>query len=251
MSFFPKGLSFRAKTSFIAHLFKALTRRYHHEMAALLAPILPKDAVIFDVGAHSGQMAKLLARLSPHGRIFAFEPSPYALRILILVKKLLRLKGVEIIAKALGPTPGESQLVTPLKDGGTLGFGLAHVGKDGGARKSRIDKIEIIVGDDFVRQKALTRLDLIKIDVEGHEFAALSGLSETLDRLQPNLVVEIVQKHLQRAGASSEVLWQFLLQKGYRLYRLLPGGLEKGGPDKDADYLCLSPRQARLSIEPA
>jgi len=52
----PRG---RVRLTFAAHLFKAITRRRHLELIPIPRPLPPEDAVVFDVGAHAGRMAKL------------------------------------------------------------------------------------------------------------------------------------------------------------------------------------------------
>ena len=70
-------LSWRARASYFAHAFKAVTRQHHTELKPALAPYIPRDAVVADVGGHSGPFAKLFAGLAPDGTVYTFEPGAY------------------------------------------------------------------------------------------------------------------------------------------------------------------------------
>ncbi|MGH6967533.1 MAG: FkbM family methyltransferase, partial [Stellaceae bacterium] len=117
----------RITAGFFAHVFKAVCKQHHREMLPLLAPLIQADAVVFDVGAHAGQYAKLFARLVRRGRVYALEPQSYARRILRIAIRLNRLRNVEILPLALGAAPGTATLTIPVKASGSYGFGLAHI----------------------------------------------------------------------------------------------------------------------------
>lgn len=63
----------------------------------------------------------------------------------------------------------------------------------------------------------LSRLDVVKLDVEGHEAAALAGMQTTLSRLRPRtLYVEIKDDAIGRAVTTDEQLRELLAALGYR-----------------------------------
>lgn len=225
----------RARFTFWAHLFKALTRQHHRELIPILRPLVPQDGVIFDVGAHAGQMAKLFAEMAPEGRVYAFEPGAYALAIL---RPMVRMKGrrcISIHPIAFGAKPGALTLSTPIKQSGSMGFGLSHLGEGG---EGQVFKHEVAVEtiDRFVAQEGIERLDFIKADIEGWEMQMLLGAKETLSRLRPAVLVEAVDGYLARAGDSRAALWQFMIQRRYTPHRLEPG-LPPFEPEADGDVV--------------
>jgi hypothetical protein len=100
-----------------------------------------------------------------------------------------------------------------------------------GARTSTID--------DYVRKAGITRVDLIKLDVDGYECAVLRGSGHTLERDRPLIIMELAPYVLEEAGASLVELCHLLGHKGYRmkgiprgkLLPLDPQGLLKMVPD--------------------
>jgi len=231
----------RARLTYWAHLFKALARQHHTELIPILRPVLPPDGIVFDVGAHAGQMAKLFALMAPKGHVHAFEPGAYALSIL---RPMVRLKGrgrISIDPIAFGAQPGTLTLTTPIKKSGSLGFGLSHLGPSGTERGGEGDNVyrhEVAVEtvDRYVAAKGLQRLDLIKADIEGWEMQLLLGATETLAKLRPVVFLEAVDFYLARAGDSRTGLWTFMREHGYRPHRLEPG-LPVFEPEADGDVV--------------
>ena len=175
----------------------------------------------FDVGANVGAITMALAKLTgPDGRIYAFEPGPPNLRRL---RDNLNLnpdlsKRVEMIAAGVGRTPGELYWA---EEKGNPGNAL--LGKTG------THETKIIPLDDFVREHAITKLDFVKIDVEGMELDVMHGAAETLRRFHPMLYFETLPRYTETgAGATFADMHDFLVKKlGYVLHRIdSQGGLQ-------------------------
>jgi FkbM family methyltransferase len=229
-------LTGRARLTRAAHLFKAITRQHHRELIPILRPLLPPDGVVFDVGAHAGQMAKLFALMAPQGRVYAFEPGAYALSIL---RPMVRLKGrgrIAIEPIAFGAAPGSLTLTTPIKRSGSLGFGLSHLGGEGGEDQAFRHEVAVETVDRFVSANAIARLDMIKADIEGWEMRMLLSAEDTLARLRPVVFLEVVDSYLRRAGDSRAALWRFMEGRDYRAHRLAPG-LPLFEPEADGDVV--------------
>jgi hypothetical protein len=71
--------------------------------------------------------------------------------------------------------------------------------------------------DAFVQQERLSRLDFMKIDVEGAEVGLLQGAEETIDRFRPVLMIEINPSTLQRFGKTSADVVILLGRHRYRM----------------------------------
>ena len=153
--------------------------------------VKPGDTV-FDIGANIGahtlDMAKSAGRL---GKVYAFEPSDFAFaklkRNLALNPELQsRTYPRQILLAASFAEPPEREIYAswPLRSDGTV-----HPKHRG--RLVTVEHATVEALDDFVNREGITRLDLIKIDVDGHELPVLQGASETLRRFQPTLVMEM------------------------------------------------------------
>lgn len=174
---------------------------------------LRPGAIVLDVGANIGTYAIPIARIvGPSGRVVAFEPNRPTRACLRQNLRLNRIGHVTLVPHAVGAQVGRAQLVVTERNLGEVH--LAPVKTAGGAH------VSVTTLDAEVARLGLRRVDFIKIDVEGHELAALRGAQELL-RCQPRLVVqtEIVPAHLARYGASPAALQEFFAALGYRPYR--------------------------------
>ncbi len=237
--FHLRDLTWRARASYTDHAFKAVTKQHHKDMLHFLAPLIGPEAVVFDIGGHMGQFAKLFAGLATGGRVFTFEPSAYARSILGLALRLRGLANVTAVNAGLADTPGAATLTTPLKAAGTFRYGLAHLG-EAPAGLAHAETCAITTIDRFVDEQGLDRLDFIKIDVEGWEHRVLLGGAEAIRRHRPPMMIELVDDQLARAGDDLPGTWAQLLSWGYKpmLWR---GGatLEPLGAPRDGDGVWL------------
>lgn len=209
----------RPSASFLAHLLKATTQQHHRALGPTIARLVPPEAVVFDVGAHAGQYTKLFARAASHGRVYAFEPGSYARSILRIMVWLHGLSNVAVIPTALGCEAGLATLTIPLKRRGSLGFGLAHLGKPDqrwGTVAQEIVAVATI--DSVVKTLGLDRLDFVKADIEGWELRLLRGAEATLERFRPRLLLEVSDAQLERAGDRVDEVFAFLAAHGYRAF---------------------------------
>ncbi len=239
------GSSLAARLSRTAHLWKALTQQHHRDWLPLLRRLVPPDATVIDVGAHAGQFTKLFARhLVPRGRVVAIEPGAYALGILRPVLRWHRLRNVALVEAALGAEAGRATLSVPTKAGGQMRFGLASLGalKIGGKMAGMASEgVAVERLDDLVERLGLSRVALVKIDVEGFEMQALKGAARLLAEQRPLLVLELMDGHLARAGDSLAGALESLRAAGYRPYlRDGAAGLRAAAPDETpADWIFL------------
>lgn len=231
---------FRVTSGLIAHLWKSATRQDHVGLRATISPHLPKNGVAIDVGAHGGQITRLLAKMVPAGQVIAVEPNSYTRSILRMAIWSRGCRNVMVVATALGAKCGTALIRTPIKRRGDMGYGLSNL-LDGGAH-SIAELVPVVTLDALVEELGLSRLDFIKADIEGFEAELISGAHEALTKFRPALLLEMDDIFLRRAGSSLESLWNELLCLGY-----LPHGTDGArltGPEKiDSDVLWLPDRR--------
>lgn len=180
-----------------------------HDVRALLAHV-PAGGVFFDVGAYFGYYALLAAKRG--ARAFAFEPSPGNFALLETQIALNSLDQVQAFQLALSHAPGWGRFaVAAPENRGTGHLVGAH---DEG------EEVLLTTLDAFMTEHGITRLDAMKVDVEGAELQVLAGGRETLQRHRPTLLVEVNGPCLQRFGRSEAELVQMLRELGYELFRV-------------------------------
>ncbi|MBX2898805.1 MAG: FkbM family methyltransferase [Cyclobacteriaceae bacterium] len=140
-----------------------------------LAEELPREPVIFDVGANTGQYTRLLLKklssLKPI--IYLFEPDPDAYAKLVNQfgdNKMIRLNNF-----ALGEQIGIMQLYSYNKKGVEASLIKSH----GAGQIERSVKVETI--DNFCKYSGIEKIHFIKIDTEGYEISVIRGAIKMLD----------------------------------------------------------------------
>jgi len=193
-----------------------VTGRYEPNEFFLLQRVIKPGMTFIDAGANMGLYSIFAARrVGARGTVLALEPSGREFEILQRNVKLNLLTNVITIRKAVSDRASEVELsVAPLEKSGhnTLGaFGydtpLAH--------RERVQAERL---DDIVYGEGLARVDVIKMDIEGAEMAALRGAVETLRQFKPVLILELSDRSLQHQGTGSGEVLAWLEQQGYRVF---------------------------------
>ncbi len=198
--------------------------------AAALDHLLADGAICFDIGAEYGLYTLTFARrIGERGRVFSFEPLPGPHRFLARVVRWLRVPNVTVHRLALGDRIHDATLSLPRRRWLPV-HGRAFVADEATgpgpneefAREERVESAVSTV-DRAVAEAGLTRVDFIKIDVEGYEPAVLRGALRTLERFRPTLLIEIEDRHLEKFRASSATIIDLLAPHGYQMHALVDG----------------------------
>jgi hypothetical protein len=80
------------------------------------------------------------------------------------------------------------------------------------------EEIELTTLDGWAKEHELSRVDIIKLDIEGAETIALRGMSDVLERFQPTLILEINPMWMERLSTSPEELLSLLNLHDYLVF---------------------------------
>jgi FkbM family methyltransferase len=192
---------------------------YEPETSPLFFRLAARAAVMLDVGAHVGFFSLLAGHANSHGRVYAFEPLAAAFERLGQNIARNKLSNVEAIAAAVADAAGDLEFFhAPTSKSIPSSSSLSYEFMAGTADLQKTT-VPVMRLDDFVQEKGLERVDLIKIDTESTEPAVLVGAHMTLDRHHPNIICEV----LHGRGAEQK-LEEVLAPLGYRYYLLTPEG---------------------------
>ena len=192
-----------------------LDGRYERDELQFLAdhvfPALPPGGICLDIGANIGNHSLAFA---PHfARVIALEPHPRTFRLLELNAEL----APNVTALNLGASDAAGVVKVALDP---LNYAASSIGKAATAGavevEFRLDRLDDMAGIGS------NRVTFIKIDVEGHEAAALTGAEATIRRNRPLVVLEVLPDDVaDGTSAAVEVLRSY----GYRhFYELREAG---------------------------
>lgn len=172
------------------------------DISAILRKRLGPGMTFVDIGANIGFFSLLAAKLvGPTGRVIAFEPNPPVFAALMRNAEHNGMGWIETHQVGLFDREGGGTLHVPDKNCGAATMrpsGDDHV------------TISLVRLDDVVTGS----VDLIKIDVEGAEVAALRGARNVLARC-PAVVCEVSEYSLKAMGSSHDELYDLMAERGF------------------------------------
>ena len=133
--------------------------------------------LLVDVGGHAGAYSEAFLSRFPNGSALLVEPSQAHLA---LARERLAGRKVDFLGVALSDSEGEADLY---KDKAVSGLAsltrrrLSHHGID----MALTERVQCRTLDGIVAERSIAHIDLLKIDVEGHELAVLHGGAKTID----------------------------------------------------------------------
>jgi FkbM family methyltransferase len=140
-------------------------------------PVMPDD-VVLDCGAAEGLFSFIVANRSK--KVYAIEPSLDFIKC--LQRTFLPFKNVEVIDCALS----NREYKTTLKQNGIESSLNIET-------KNHTRNISVMTLDHLVEIKNI-RPSYIKMDLEGHDYAALEGAKETIFQYKPRIAVTTYHK---------------------------------------------------------
>ena len=123
--------------------------------------IIPKDAIVVDIGGHIGGFAVLAARFARNGKVFCYEPNPDNFRLLERNLELNHLDNVIVQQSGVSGATGE--------------YYLSGSGATASTSDSSLGGIQIHCTElkEVFDQNSLARVHFLKCDCEGAEFDIL------------------------------------------------------------------------------
>lgn len=205
-----------AKGSFRSTL-ELVLDRYEPETTRLFRRLLQPGMTVVDIGAHAGYFSLIGAGcVGPAGTVYAFEPFPASFQQLQRNIALNGYKNIHAVRRAVSDATGVHKfLVNPKgSDRNSLFAGEISWGADS-------PEVETTRLDDFMEERNWPRVDLIKMDIEGAEHAALAGMKQTLEKCGVRfLITEFSPPSLVAAGCDPQEFLQELANAGFSLYTI-------------------------------
>jgi FkbM family methyltransferase len=167
--------------------------------------------LVVDVGANVGYYTLMAAALvGKAGRVFAFEPSPYAFQRLSAALDRNGLSNVRAMQFGLSDRAGEESLFMPDRPGNHTPSMVTN----GGGRPIKVPVRRL---DECLAEQQVERVDLLKIDVEGFEPNVVEGARGYITRGKVGAILCEFNSHwLRENGSGSEEFYGKLTGLGFR-----------------------------------
>jgi FkbM family methyltransferase len=187
--------------------------------AILFRKLAKPGMQVVDVGANVGLYSLLLAHLvGPNGSVLAFEPEPNLFTILRENCRNNDASNVIPFSCALGRANGMAMFHRSPLNSGDNRLGRAPIGHE--TVEVRVERFDDLQPD--------RKLDFVKIDVQGHELAALSGMEQALSaNPKVRVLFEFAPAALRKAGTEPDRLIEFFRERGFELYETKKARLKR------------------------
>ena len=200
---------------------RAWKTRYRDQVYELRAirEALHGGGAVLDVGANKGSYLYSMACWAGASPVVAFEPQRRLAHYLVGACQRCGFTNVTIENLALSNQRGELDLFIP-GDSDSPGASL----EAGIADKTQCHKetVQVTTLDAYAAEKLRVPVRVIKIDVEGHEFAVVQGALELIRRDKPLLVIECEGRHMP-AGKTVQEFIALVVSLGYTATLAMPG----------------------------
>lgn len=215
-------------------LYKILPKKYHLPILfyikkynqsldpemLYISKLLTQKRTFVDIGCNEGIFSYYFSSLFEN--VKSFDPVREVTKELSYLNK----KKITIFNCALSDKNGEQELFIPIMDTpmDRKLFLYSHSSLESRFDLFNSDKIEKrLVKISKLDNYSFQNVDLIKIDVEGHESSVIRGSLETIKNNKPFLIVEIEQRHIKK---KINEVFQEIGQLGYSGYYLKNNNLK-------------------------
>jgi FkbM family methyltransferase len=166
--------------------------------------------VIFDIGANTGLYGLVARSVNPDARVYALEPVKRVCEKL-RENNVLNDYDIVCIEKAASNSNGPA-IIYDTKTDHVLSVTVGkNLNPDAEVVPTTIETIRL---ETLIRDLQISRVDLIKVDVETHEPEVLEGFGAHLDEYRPAMLIEILSDEV---GGKVEAL---VADKGYLYFNI-------------------------------
>lgn len=215
---FPDKLRVAMRNQFYLRL--PVKKCIFHYISSLMPTFLPTEGYlkeyiprvgdfVVDAGAFPGNFAIVLSRLvGTYGLVIAIEPDEEFYHQLVSRFNKLALKNIVLLNVALWNSDGRQRLVTRGNEGSSL-FSQSDNNKFSNTyiQTKRIDTI--------ISELGISKVDYLKMDIEGAEIEVLEGAHGLL--LRQNLHLAIACYHIRHGQPTSQIISKKLKELNYQI----------------------------------
>lgn len=199
------------------HVF--VTGDYEPATSKLICEKLQQGQCFVDIGANIGYFSLLASKIvGESGQVIGFEPVEGTREKFDHNVKINGINNIKVEPYAISDSNGSSEIfVGPEEHCGISSLTQPH-------NFTAKQHVELRTLDSLISD---TKINFIKIDVEGYELKALRGMTTIIEKNSPDFICEVTEDFLKNAGDSTADLFDFFNKYNYSAFRIDYDGLKK------------------------
>jgi FkbM family methyltransferase len=193
---------------------------YEFRITSLIKKILRTGDTFIDIGANIGWYTLLGAKLvGKTGQVITFEPAHHIYKHL---KRNIDINSFKnIFLEKIAISDREDTVLLHTISNENIGLGSIIQSPTVLKQSLKTETVKTARLENYLKEKSIEKIRLIKIDVEGAEMKVLEGTREILkNKLCDYLIVEVSDERLRSTNSSSNELFALLRDNGYKLSQI-------------------------------
>ncbi len=164
---------------------------YEPDIAQAITDHCKSGWVVYDIGAHHGYFSLLMSKIiGKGGYCFAFEPLPENYDCIEKTIQANSLTNITVEQLAVSNHSNQKELHTIPQESAKSRF-VNNIAPGEAYKFSKTVIVKTTSLDIYFKNCGITRIDMIKIDVEGAESQVIAGAQSILNNFKPILIMEI------------------------------------------------------------
>lgn len=200
--------------------FGNLNKVYEYDLVNSLSKELSKheSPIFLDIGTNIGLISLSVLHNVPKVKIFGFEPGPVAYKSFATTIFANQIENkITLLNEALDKEPGHITFYTH-NDKDSSGDGMIDTKR--AESSSVVITVKSNTLDQWSRENNISKVHVVKIDIEGAELYALQGSIEFLKEHKPIIFLEISIENLRVYPYKEKEVFDFLESNNYDLFDL-------------------------------
>jgi FkbM family methyltransferase len=202
--------------------------------AWLVGVVAPGSTCFVDVGANVGAWAtEFAAKMATQGRGLLFEPNPSTAAE--LRARTADWPTLEVLEAAAGQKRGRAAFLAEESFGETSSFYTATLRLP----TTSVD-VDVLALDDVLSERGIDKVDMLKIDAEGHDFHVIEGAETCLRQHRIDVLQFEYNRSWVQAGSTLTRAFSFLASLGYTTKLLRRRSLDDFDVDAVGEFFAYS-----------
>lgn len=161
----------------------------------LWVQLCKQSKVILDIGANTGLYGLVAKTISPSAEVHCIEPIPYVFNIL---EKNISINHFDIQSHCIGLSDYNGAAKIYLPKGEDFAYSVTINQNTITSKETKELEINVCKLSTLIETRHISKIDLMKLDVETHEVEVIKGMENYLKEFKPAILIEVLNDDIAK-----------------------------------------------------